>query len=40
MGRHVPAPSHYELHPQLAADTHPLASLALCDLRLIFVKKQ
>ena len=25
----------YELHPQLAADTHPLASLALCDLRLM-----
>ncbi len=35
MGRHAPAPSHYELHPQLAADTHPLASLALCDLRLM-----
>jgi diadenosine tetraphosphate (Ap4A) HIT family hydrolase len=28
---HVP----YELHPQLAADTHPLASLELCDLRLM-----
>ena len=25
----------YELHPQLAADTQPLASLALCDLRLM-----
>ena len=35
MGRHAPAPSHYELHPQLAADTHPLASLVLCDLRLM-----
>ena len=30
---HDPAP--YELHPQLAADTHPLASLELCDLRLM-----
>lgn len=26
---------HYELHPQLAADTHPVASLALCELRLM-----
>src|SRR3546814_3263429 len=25
----------YELHPQLAADTHPLASFALSDLRLM-----
>jgi diadenosine tetraphosphate (Ap4A) HIT family hydrolase len=36
MGRHHPAePARYELHPQLAADSHPLASLALCDLRLL-----
>jgi diadenosine tetraphosphate (Ap4A) HIT family hydrolase len=35
MGRHSATPSHYELHPQLAADTHPLATLALCDLRLM-----
>jgi diadenosine tetraphosphate (Ap4A) HIT family hydrolase len=36
MGRHHPAePARYELHPQLAADSHPLASLALCDLRLM-----
>ena len=32
--RHPP-PSRYELHPQLAADTHPVAALALCDLRLM-----
>ena len=25
----------WQLHPQLAADTHPLASLALCELRLM-----
>ncbi len=25
----------YELHPQLAADTHPVATLGLCDLRLM-----
>ncbi len=25
----------YELHPQLAADTHPVATLALCELRLM-----
>src|SRR3546814_5369894 len=25
----------YELHPQLAADTHPVASFALSDLRLM-----
>jgi diadenosine tetraphosphate (Ap4A) HIT family hydrolase len=29
---HVP---RYELHPQLAADTHPVATLGLCDLRLM-----
>lgn len=28
-------PSRYALHPQLAADTHPLARLELCDLRLM-----
>ena len=35
MGRHSHPPTHYELHPQLAADTHPLAALELCDLRLM-----
>lgn len=36
MGRHRhPEPAHYELHQQLAADTHPLATLALCELRLM-----
>jgi len=35
MGRHSATPSRYDLHPQLAADTHPLATLALCDLRLM-----
>jgi diadenosine tetraphosphate (Ap4A) HIT family hydrolase len=36
MGRHHHAePSRYALHPQLAADTHPLATLALCELRLM-----
>ena len=35
MGRHAQSPTHYELHPQLAADTHPLASLDLCELRLM-----
>jgi len=25
----------YELHPQLAADSHPVATLGLCDLRLM-----
>jgi diadenosine tetraphosphate (Ap4A) HIT family hydrolase len=34
MSRHAPPP-RYELHPQLAADTHPLAVLELCDLRLM-----
>lgn len=32
--RHHPPP-RFELHPQLAADTHPVAALALCDLRLM-----
>ena len=35
MGRHAHPPTHYELHPQLAADTHPLASFELCELRLM-----
>jgi diadenosine tetraphosphate (Ap4A) HIT family hydrolase len=36
MGRHHQhETTHYALHPQLAADTHPLAALALCDLRLM-----
>lgn len=35
MSRHDRTPARYELHPQLAADTQPLASFALCDLRLM-----
>ncbi|HRP73319.1 MAG TPA: HIT domain-containing protein [Luteimonas sp.] len=35
MARPPQDPTHYELHPQLAADTHPLATLALCELRLM-----
>ena len=35
MGRHHQPPARYELHPQLAADTHPVVTLALCDLRLM-----
>jgi diadenosine tetraphosphate (Ap4A) HIT family hydrolase len=34
MSRHA-TPARYELHPQLAADTHPLAALELCELRLM-----
>ncbi len=34
MARH-PDPGHYALHPQLAADTHPLRALELCELRLM-----
>jgi diadenosine tetraphosphate (Ap4A) HIT family hydrolase len=34
MSRHAP-PARYELHPQLAADTHPLATFELCELRLM-----
>ena len=34
MSRHAP-PVRYELHPQLAADTHPLATFDLCELRLM-----
>ena len=32
--RHPPPP-RYELHPQLAADTHPVAALELCELRMM-----
>lgn len=37
MSRHHPhpLPDRFELHPQLAADTHPLASFGLCELRLM-----
>ena len=35
MSRHAHASTHYELDPQLAADTQPLASLALSELRLM-----
>ena len=34
MSRTAP-PARYELHPQLAADTHPLGTLGLCELRLM-----
>ena len=34
MSRHPP-PDRYGLHPQLAADTHPLATFELCELRLM-----
>ncbi|MFL6592630.1 MAG: HIT domain-containing protein [Luteimonas sp.] len=34
MSHRPPAP-RYELHPQLAADTHPVATFGLCDLRLM-----
>ncbi|GAA5010038.1 HIT domain-containing protein [Pseudoluteimonas lycopersici] len=34
MSRHAP-PARYELHPQLAAETHPLGTLGLCELRLM-----
>ena len=34
MSRHA-LPARYELHPQLATDTHPLAALELCELRLM-----
>ncbi|QDW65900.1 HIT family protein [Luteimonas granuli] len=30
-----PQPEPYALHPQLAADSHPLAAFALCDLQLM-----
>jgi diadenosine tetraphosphate (Ap4A) HIT family hydrolase len=32
---HRNAVVRYELHPQLAADTHPVAVFGLCDLRLM-----
>ena len=32
---HRPPVVRYELHPQLAADTHPVATFELCDLRLM-----
>ena len=35
MARHAHEPVPYALHPQLAADTHPLATFELCDLRLM-----
>ena len=35
MGRQAQQATHYALHPQLANDTHPLANLALCELRLM-----
>lgn len=35
MSRHHQAPPGWQLHPQLAEDTHPLAQLALCELRLM-----
>ena len=35
MNHRTSSPLRYELHPQLAADTHPVATLGLCDLRLM-----
>lgn len=35
MTRHDHDHPHYELDPRLAADTHPLATLELCELRLM-----
>jgi diadenosine tetraphosphate (Ap4A) HIT family hydrolase len=35
MPRRTEAHHRYELHPQLAADTHPVAAFPLCDLRLM-----
>lgn len=32
---HTAAPARYALHPQLADDTHPVATLALSELRLM-----
>ena len=32
---HRKSVTRFELHPQLAADSHPLAHLSLCDLRLM-----
>lgn len=33
--KHADTHEPYMLHPQLAADTHPLATFALCDVRLM-----
>ena len=35
MNHRTGSPLRYELHPQLAADSHPVATLGLCDLRLM-----
>ncbi len=35
MAKRIHAPSAYALHPQLAADTHPVTTLGLCELRLM-----
>ena len=35
MSRHHDTPHDWHLHPQLAEDTHPLAQLALSELRLM-----
>jgi len=35
MSRHAPDPGPYALDPRLAADSHPLATLELCELRLM-----
>lgn len=35
MSRKSAGHDRYELHPQLAADTHPVAALRLCELRLM-----
>jgi diadenosine tetraphosphate (Ap4A) HIT family hydrolase len=35
MSRKSSEPARFDLHPQLAADTHPVATLALCELRLM-----
>lgn len=35
MAHRPPAPARYALHPQLAADTHPVAAFGLCELRLM-----
>jgi len=35
MNHRTNSPPRYELHPQLAADTHPVATWGLCDLRLM-----
>lgn len=35
MNNHPSQPHRFELHQQLADDTHPVAQLSLCDLRLM-----